>query len=160
MSRHKGQRGVYPGEAHIGCACRRIGSAAGRAAGWALRRGAGGTWRAGGVPAGEPLREGPAGMSTSGACTGELPVTGARSVPLRRRAPVPGRTRRMTGPPARDRRRSTPAQLASAYGYEPNAGHRQTVGVVDAYDDPNIEKDLGEFDKNYGLPECTSETAA
>ncbi len=53
----------------------------------------------------------------------------------------------------------TPAQLASAYGYEPSAGGTgQTVGIVDAYDDPNIEKDLGEFDKNYGLSECTSES--
>ena len=51
----------------------------------------------------------------------------------------------------------TPAQLASAYGYEPTAGGSgQTVGIVDAFDDPSIEADLGEFDKNYGLADCTS----
>jgi PKD repeat protein len=51
----------------------------------------------------------------------------------------------------------TPAQLASAYGYEPTAGGSgQTVGIVDAFDDPDIEEDLGEFDKEYGLAECTT----
>jgi hypothetical protein len=32
----------------------------------------------------------------------------------------------------------------------------QTVAIVDAFDDPNIEADLGAFDSNYGLPACTS----
>jgi subtilase family serine protease len=51
----------------------------------------------------------------------------------------------------------TPAQLASAYEYAPTeGGSGQTVAIVDAYDDPNIEKDLGEFDKKYKLAECTT----
>jgi hypothetical protein len=51
----------------------------------------------------------------------------------------------------------TPAQLASAYEYDPaEGGSGQTVAVVDSYDDPNIEKDLGTFDTNYGLPACTT----
>ncbi len=51
----------------------------------------------------------------------------------------------------------TPAQLASAYEYAPNEGGTgQTVAIVDAFDDPNIEKDLGTFDSNYGLPACTA----
>jgi len=51
----------------------------------------------------------------------------------------------------------TPAQLAGAYGYDPSAGGSgQTVGIVDAYDDPNIEQDLGTFDAHYGLPPCTT----
>jgi subtilase family serine protease len=51
----------------------------------------------------------------------------------------------------------TPAQLASAYEYDPaEGGAGQTVALVDAYDDPNIEKDLATFDTNYGLPACTS----
>ncbi len=50
----------------------------------------------------------------------------------------------------------TPLELASAYGYDPEAeASSQTVGIVDAYDDPNIESDLSEFDSEYGLPECT-----
>jgi membrane-associated phospholipid phosphatase len=50
----------------------------------------------------------------------------------------------------------TPADLASAYGFLPSIGGvGQTVGVVDAYDDPDIEQDLGTFDRQYGLPACT-----
>ena len=51
----------------------------------------------------------------------------------------------------------TPAQLASAYGYDPTAGGTgQTIAVVEAYDDPNMEEDLAAFDSNYGLPACTA----
>jgi hypothetical protein len=51
----------------------------------------------------------------------------------------------------------TPADLASAYGFSPAAGGAgQTVAIVDAYDDPDIEKDLGTFDSQYGLPACTT----
>jgi subtilase family serine protease len=35
-------------------------------------------------------------------------------------------------------------------------GTGQTVAIVDAYDDPKIEKDLGTFDSEYGLPACTT----
>jgi subtilase family serine protease len=51
----------------------------------------------------------------------------------------------------------TPADLASAYGYVPSVGGTgQTVAIVDAYDDPKIEKDLATFDGEYGLPACTT----
>ena len=51
----------------------------------------------------------------------------------------------------------TPADLASAYAFSPSAGGSgQTVAIVDAYDDPKIEKDLATFDSNYGLPACTA----
>jgi hypothetical protein len=51
----------------------------------------------------------------------------------------------------------TPEDLASAYGYDPTAsGAGQVVAIVDAYDDPAIESDLGEFDAQYGLPACTT----
>jgi hypothetical protein len=50
----------------------------------------------------------------------------------------------------------TPAQLASAYGYEPSTGgNGQTVAIVDAFDDPNIEADLAAFDTEYHLAACT-----
>jgi PKD repeat protein len=50
----------------------------------------------------------------------------------------------------------TPAELASAYGYDPTAGGSgQTIAIVDAYDDPNIESDLGAFDTEYGIAACT-----
>lgn len=51
----------------------------------------------------------------------------------------------------------TPADLASAYGYSPlSGGTTQTVGIVDAYDDPNALADLNAFDARYGLPPETS----
>ena len=51
----------------------------------------------------------------------------------------------------------TPADLASAYSFSPSLGGTgQTVAIVDAYDDPKIEKDLGTFDSEYGLPACTT----
>jgi PKD domain/Subtilase family len=50
----------------------------------------------------------------------------------------------------------TPAELASAYGYDPSgAASGQTIGIVDAFDDPNIEADLATFDSQYGLRACT-----
>ncbi len=50
----------------------------------------------------------------------------------------------------------TPAELASAYGYDPAAGGSgQTIAIVDAYDDPNIEGDLAAFDAAYGIAACT-----
>jgi hypothetical protein len=51
----------------------------------------------------------------------------------------------------------TPADLASAYGYSPSLGGTgQTVAIIDAYNDPNIESDLATFDGNYGLVPCTT----
>ena len=51
----------------------------------------------------------------------------------------------------------TPKTLASAYGYDPNAGGAgQTIAIVDAFDDPNIESDLAAFSENYGLAPCTT----
>jgi hypothetical protein len=50
----------------------------------------------------------------------------------------------------------TPADLESAYGFTPVGGSGQTVGIVDAFNDPKIEKDLASFDAQYGLPACTA----
>jgi hypothetical protein len=51
----------------------------------------------------------------------------------------------------------TPAQLSSAYEYDSTEGGAgQTVAIVDAYDEPKIEADLGKFDENYKLPACTT----
>jgi hypothetical protein len=50
-----------------------------------------------------------------------------------------------------------PAQLRSAYGLAavPAPAETQTVGIVDAYDDPHAEEDLAHFDEQFGLPECS-----
>jgi subtilase family serine protease len=51
----------------------------------------------------------------------------------------------------------TPGDLATAYGYFPSSGGAgQTVAIVDAYDDPEIEQDLAAFDGHYGLSACTT----
>ncbi len=50
-----------------------------------------------------------------------------------------------------------PADLQSAYGLpSASAGAGQTVAIVDAFDDPNAESDLGVYRAKYGLSECTS----
>jgi PKD domain len=49
----------------------------------------------------------------------------------------------------------TPDDLGTAYGLNTSGGAGQTVGIVDAYNDPNIAADLQTFDTEYGLPACT-----
>jgi subtilase family serine protease len=50
-----------------------------------------------------------------------------------------------------------PPDLQSAYNL-PSAskGSGETVAIVDAYDDPNAESDLGTYRSTYGLPACTT----
>jgi len=52
----------------------------------------------------------------------------------------------------------TPERLHAAYSLptETAASSLQTIAVVDAYDDPTAEADLGVYDKQFGLPECTT----
>ncbi len=47
-----------------------------------------------------------------------------------------------------------PAQFRTAYGLSATAG--STVAIVDAYDDPRAEADLGAYSTAYGLPSCTT----
>jgi hypothetical protein len=50
----------------------------------------------------------------------------------------------------------TPSDFATAYGYNPAAAVTgQTIAIVDAFNDPAINADLGKFDTQYGLPACT-----
>lgn len=49
-----------------------------------------------------------------------------------------------------------PAQFHTGYGLPTAAPSVQTIGIVDAYDDPNIENDLAIYDSQYGLPSCTT----
>jgi len=52
----------------------------------------------------------------------------------------------------------TPAAVLAAYGFSTSqtAGAGQTIAIVDAYDDPNAEADLGVFSAQFGLPACTT----
>jgi subtilase family serine protease len=47
-----------------------------------------------------------------------------------------------------------PAQIRSAYGFNlvSNQGSGQTIYIVDAFNDPNISRDLATFDAQWGLP--------
>ena len=56
----------------------------------------------------------------------------------------------------------TPAQLQTAYGFSSisfngtaGTGSGETIAIVDAYDDPNIQSDLNTFDSEFGLPAFT-----
>ena len=53
-----------------------------------------------------------------------------------------------------------PAAVAHAYGFDAIKGNLhgkgQTIAIVDAYDDPNIEADLGVFSAMFSLPPCTT----
>jgi subtilase family serine protease len=51
-----------------------------------------------------------------------------------------------------------PSDLQSAYNL-PSAkkGKNQTIGIVDAYDDPNAESDLAVYRQNFGLPACSTQ---
>ena len=52
----------------------------------------------------------------------------------------------------------SPQQTRHAYGFDriTNQGAGQVIGIVDAFDDPNIESDLGVFNTTFGLPPCTT----
>jgi subtilase family serine protease len=50
-----------------------------------------------------------------------------------------------------------PVQFRTAYGLPSStAGKGQTIGIVDAFNDPNIESDLGVYSSTFGLPKCTT----
>ena len=54
----------------------------------------------------------------------------------------------------------TPAQLRAAYNLNGSSGAGRTVAIVDAYGYPNLERDLGIYRQQYGIPACTRRTAA
>jgi MYXO-CTERM domain-containing protein len=49
-----------------------------------------------------------------------------------------------------------PADLHSAYALPTTGGKGKTVAVVDAYDAPNAETDLGTYRAQFNLPACTT----
>jgi subtilase family serine protease len=52
----------------------------------------------------------------------------------------------------------TPAQIKAVYKYSTSSsvGSGETIAIVDAYDNPNAESDLGTFSTQFGLPACTN----
>jgi hypothetical protein len=49
-----------------------------------------------------------------------------------------------------------PSSLLGAYKLPSSAGAGQTVAIVDAQDDPNVESDLATYRSQFGLPACTT----
>jgi subtilase family serine protease len=51
-----------------------------------------------------------------------------------------------------------PGKMRTAYGFSAisNHGAGQIIAIVDAYDDPNAEADLGTFSTEFKLPACTT----
>ncbi len=51
-----------------------------------------------------------------------------------------------------------PLHMKVAYGFRQirEEGKGQTIAVVDAFDDPSAEADLGTFDTQFSLPACTT----
>jgi len=49
-----------------------------------------------------------------------------------------------------------PADLRSAYNLTSSGSASQTIAIVDAYDDPTAEADLGVYRSQFGLPACTT----
>ena len=49
-----------------------------------------------------------------------------------------------------------PNDLRSAYSLAATGGTGQTIGIVDAYNDPNAESDLSTYRATYGLSPCTT----
>src|SRR3989454_6554385 len=79
---------------------------------------------------------------------------------------------RAASPPLHARKAATatyvggyaPTQFLHAYSFDRLAcsadashpcGSGQTVGIIDAYDDPTVEADLQTFDAQFGLAPCT-----
>ncbi len=61
------------------------------------------------------------------------------------------------GPAAATPSGYVPADLQSAYKLPSStAGGGRTVAIVDAYDDPTAESDLGVYRSTFGLPACTT----
>jgi hypothetical protein len=53
----------------------------------------------------------------------------------------------------------TPADLASAYGFNPShGGTGQTIALIDAGNDPNLSADLAAFDSRYGIAAETAQS--
>jgi subtilase family serine protease len=49
-----------------------------------------------------------------------------------------------------------PTQFHTGYNLTATGSSGTTIGIVDAYDDPNIESDLGVYSTQFSLPACTT----
>jgi len=105
-------------------------------------------------------------------CAGEMLVLRSNGAPVRPHVAAqaslgrvrPGHARSgaklAAAPAASQPQASTPAYLEQAYDLSylsQTGGSGDTVAIVDAYDDPTAEADLGVYRSTYGLPACSSQ---
>jgi subtilase family serine protease len=101
----------------------------------------------------EPPGPGHSGRDHRAACAGPLP-TGAARCDAQLVTSANGQPLLTSGPAGYG-----PTDLQSAYNLTSASstnGGSQTVAIVDAYNDPNAEADLGVYRSQYGLPPCTT----
>ena len=101
----------------------------------------------------------------SGLSTRGLTDEGAEKYRSERRSQTPSSGSGGVGTPAATSTTSvvyTPAQIRAAYNLAStsgataaNLGAGQTIYIVDAYNHPNVVKDLNTFSTKFGLPTCT-----
>jgi subtilase family serine protease len=99
------------------------------------------------APATEPV----AAMAAAPAC-GAAPAGTARCLGLFLQLGA----HRATAPGAGPAGGLAPAEIRSAYNLPAAGAHGRTVAIVDAFDDPNAEADLGVYRAAFGLPACTT----
>jgi subtilase family serine protease len=71
-------------------------------------------------------------------------------------APLPATSANRADLPGGPNGGYTPAQLVAAYGLGPyeSRGGSETVGIVDAFNDPHAQGDLNAYRSQFGLPPC------
>lgn len=100
------------------------------------------------------------------------PTAPGRTEPHGPSSPLPGRSQQVCGPTKPGRTHCdavrfwitgqgqgyTPLDLQVAYDLPSSdpRGITTTVGIVDAYDDPNAEADMATYRAKFGLPACTA----
>lgn len=50
----------------------------------------------------------------------------------------------------------TPNQIHAAYALPKTGARHQTIAIVSAYDDPDVQADLNDYTKRFGIPACTT----
>ena len=140
----------------------RLGAPAGTSRGGVRRRNAGGRRSPGGRAASGVQLHGAAGLWATHAGARQLPCGTARAEDRggacadasdRHQAPARDQGRR----PGGRRGRPAPQDLHAAYNLPAEAPISQTVAIVDSYNDPTAEADLGVYDSEFHLPACTKE---
>lgn len=101
-----------------------------------------------------PVCPGPAAAGTA-RCHADV-VTNSQGVPVTGTSPLAG----SYGPVQFHDGYNLPCSVggsgAQAICSTPSSFGGQTIGIVDAYDDPTIASDLNTYDTQYGLPACTT----